>query len=85
MNLFIWYVQLFNDGDAVYFVGEEFIKNGNMKGVLVSVDAGRPRARPKAKRDTVPQTKHFKRLWTEIAEVDVPEKVRESRDDYRAR
>ena len=82
MRLGAWYVQRFADGDEIYFLGLDYLKNGNMSGVLVGVDAMRPRAMPKAKKSSVPQTEHFRRLWTHVLDSDVPEKVREAKMYY---
>lgn len=63
-----WYRQRFNNGDAIYFLVEKFLKNGNAQGTAYYVDVDRPRAKAKAKRESV----YAPELWTPITESEVP-------------
>jgi len=81
MNKFHWYVQRFSDANH-WFIGDDYLKNGNMTGITV-VEFPGSRARPKAKRMSIPQTPPSQRLWTLMPEVEVPERIRERRDEFK--
>jgi hypothetical protein len=73
MQIGKWYKQKFSDSE-IYFLAKAEQKNGGLSGIAVRVDMLRPRAAPKAKKDSVP--KNFGSLWKEVPESDVPSNVK---------
>lgn len=62
-----WYRQIFRNGDESYFLAERVLKNGNMQGHSFFIDVERPRAKAKAKTESV-----WAPEWSPIEEDDVP-------------
>lgn len=65
-----WYKQTFRDGDEVYFHAERPLKHGGFAGTQYDVDAGRPRAKAKAKKSSVHPA--WIANWRYVSETDVP-------------
>jgi hypothetical protein len=48
-----WYKTTFRDGTELYFIGDSFLKNGRLQGVVIEVDPAHPRRTPRGKRQSV--------------------------------
>lgn len=64
-----WYKQTFRNGDSIYFLPVERLKNGNVRGKQYSLFVDRPRARAKGKQASCPSNTV---LWTLIEDTQVP-------------